>query len=146
MKYKKRKNIIYICIDRGEFINEQLTNVAVQENINTGWINGIGAIYDLEIGYFDISNKKYQRKTFKGEYELVSLIGNITIKNNSQFVHTHISFSDTDFHLYGGHLFDAKISAAGEFIIHIDEVNISRSLNSTIGLELWNIGNGCKID
>ena len=144
MKYKKGENLIYVCIDKDEFINEQLLNVAVRENICTGWINGIGAIYDLEIGYFDISNKRYERKSFKGEYELISLIGNITIKNNSQFIHTHISFSDTDYRLFGGHLFDARISAAGEFTINTEDFNISRSLNSTVGLELWNIKNECK--
>ena len=139
MKYKKGKNLIYVCIDKDEFINEQLLNVAVKENICTGWINGIGAIYDLEIGYFDISNKRYKRKSFKGEFELISLIGNISLVDNKPFIHTHISFSDTKYKSFGGHLFDARITAAGEFFVSLSDFVLSRELNCDIGLALWDI-------
>ena len=55
-------------------------------------------------------------KVFSGYYELTSLIGNITIKDGKYFSHTHITFSDIKYQILGGHLFDAKITAAGEFI------------------------------
>ena len=65
------------------------------------------------------------------------MIGNITWKEGKPFSHTHITFSDTDYHVYGGHLFDAKISAAGEFIMQIGTKEITREMNVGIGLRLW---------
>ena len=100
-------------------------------------MNGIGALENPEIGYYSIKDKKYHRKQFTGEFELTSLIGNITMKEGNPFAHTHITFSDTDYQVYGGHLFDAKITAAGEFLIQIGTEGITREMNHSIGLPLW---------
>ena len=62
-------------------------------------------------------------------------------KDNDPFIHTHILFTDTDFRAYGGHLFDCRIAAAGEFIIYTGDKRINRSYNDDVGLALWN----CKI-
>ena len=76
-----------------------------------------------------------------GHFELISLLGNITYKEGELFIHSHITFTDTDFRAYGGHLFDCKIAAAGEFIIFIGEEKISRTYCDKVGLFLWD----CKI-
>ena len=102
-----------------------------------GWVNGIGAIFDPEIGYWDIQNKKYVKKIMKGEFEITSLVGNITYKEEELFVHSHITFTDTDFRAYGGHLFDSEIAAAGEFIIFKGKNKIERSYSNEVGLYLW---------
>ena len=99
-------------------------------------MNGIGALENPEIGYYSQEDKLYHRKQFIGEYELTSLIGNITIKNGKPFSHTHITFSDRNFHVFGGHLFDAKITAAGEFIMQLGNNEITREMNKDIGLQL----------
>ena len=117
MKYIKDDNQIIVSINKDELINESILNVCLDEKIDLGWINGIGAICNPEVGYFDTAKKVYKKSTFSGEYELTSLVGNITIKKENLFVHSHITFSDSRFRAYGGHLFDCKIAAAGEFII-----------------------------
>ena len=77
------------------------------------------------------------KKQFIGEYELTSLIGNITMMKGEPFIHTHITFSDIDYHVFGGHLFDARVTAAGEFIMLTEAKIITRQMNSSIGLPLW---------
>jgi predicted DNA-binding protein with PD1-like motif len=59
------------------------------------------------------------------------------MKEGKYFSHTHITFSDTDYKVFGGHLFDAKITAAGEFIMQFGSENITREMNPGIGLPLW---------
>jgi hypothetical protein len=39
--------------------------------------------------------------------------------------------------VFGGHLFNVKITAAGEFIIQLGSEDINREMNSGIGLPLW---------
>ena len=141
MKYKKDNNKIYLSIDKNEYVNTSLLKVCEENNIKFAWINGIGAIFDPEIGYFDISDKDYKKKIFHGEFELISLIGNMTYKEREHFVHTHITFTDTSYRAFGGHLFDCKIAAAGEFMITIGDEKISRSYSEDVGLFLWD----CKV-
>ena len=139
MKYNKVDDKIFISIDKGELVNQSLLNVAEKEGLNSGWVNGLGAISNIEIGYWDIEEKIYVKKPFDEDYELLSLIGNVSLVDNKPFIHTHISFSDTKFKVYGGHLFDAKVIAAAEFCIFTAEYHLHRKLNCDIGLSLWDI-------
>ena len=84
MKYSIDNNKIYLSVDKGEKINASLLKICEQKELSFAWINGIGAIYNPEIGYFDVESKSYVKKIFNGEFELVSLIGNMTFKNNQK--------------------------------------------------------------
>ena len=139
MKYKKVDDKIYVSIDKGELVNDKLLEVAKIENLNSGWINGLGAISDIEIGYWNTEKKIYIKKYFDEDYELLSLIGNISLVNNESFIHSHISFSNTEFKVFGGHMFDAKVIAAAEFCIFTSNYHLHRKLNCDIGLSLWDI-------
>ena len=137
MNYKIIDNTILLSLKKNEYINASIKYIFEVEKLKFGWINGIGAIYDIEIGYFDINKKDYVKKQFSGHYELLSLSGNISIKEGSRFVHTHITFCGTNYKVLGGHLFDAKIAAAGEFMIDASSFKIKRKYNQDIGLHLW---------
>ena len=139
MKYKRVDDKIFVSIDKGELVNQKLLEVSQKEELNSGWINGLGAISDIEIGYWDIEEKIYVKKNFNDDYELLSLIGNVSLVDNKPFIHTHISFSNTEFKVFGGHLFDAKVIAAAEFCIFISDYHLHRKLNCDIGLSLWDI-------
>lgn len=138
MNYTIDKNKIYLSIDRDEKVNATLLKVCEENNVSFGWINGIGAINSPEVGYYHIKSKEYIKKTFEGDFEIVSLTGNMTFKDGQRFIHTHILFTNKEFNAYGGHLFDSRISAAGEFIIILGDNKIDREYNREIGLALWN--------
>ena len=137
MKYRKVGEKIFISLQTGDLINKSLTEISVKENISNAWINGIGAIDSVEVGYMDVVNKKYQKRNFNDNYELISLIGNISIKDGVPFVHTHITFSDTEYKVFGGHLFDAKITATGEIILTVADSRIDRQFNENVGIHTW---------
>tara|TARA_B100000686_G_scaffold318127_1_gene367512 strand:+ start:257 stop:676 length:420 start_codon:yes stop_codon:yes gene_type:complete len=139
VNYKRIDDKIFIAISKGELVNTSLLKVAKKESLTCGWINGLGAITDVEIGYYDIDKKQYFKKKFTEHYELISLIGNVSLVDNDPFVHTHITFSDTKYKVFGGHLFDAEIIAAGEFLISISPYELHRKLDCNIGLSLWYI-------
>ena len=137
MKFRMDNSRILMTLAKGDFINQTFEAFAQTKGVGCAWLNGIGALENPEIGYYSIKDKKYHRKQFTGEFELTSLIGNITMKEGNPFSHTHITFSDTDYQVYGGHLFDAKITAAGEFLIQIGTDDITREMDHSIGLRLW---------
>ena len=142
MNHIAQDNKIMLRIDKGEYINKTILDVASFYNLKFGWINGLGAIMDPELGYYDLKNKEYIKKTIIGEFELTSLVGNLTLKEGDLFVHSHITFSDINFNAYGGHLFDCKIAVAGEFVVFRSPTEINRIYDDEIGLYTWS----CKID
>ena len=137
MKFRIDKSKAYMTLAKGDNINKTFESFAEVNGVGCAWLNGIGALENPEIGYYSLEDKSYYRKTFKGEYELTSLIGNITLKEGKPFSHTHITFSDTEFRVFGGHLFNANITAAGEFIMQFGSDEINREMNAEIGLPLW---------
>tara|TARA_B100000470_G_scaffold59367_1_gene44833 strand:- start:136 stop:570 length:435 start_codon:yes stop_codon:yes gene_type:complete len=137
MKFRMDKSRAYMTLAKGDNINKTFESFAEVKGVGCAWLNGIGALENPEIGYYSLEDKSYYRKTFKGEYELTSLIGNITLKEGKPFSHTHITFSDTEFRVFGGHLFNANITAAGEFIMQFGSDEINREMNAEIGLPLW---------
>tara|TARA_Y100000814_G_scaffold240170_2_gene184521 strand:+ start:433 stop:861 length:429 start_codon:yes stop_codon:yes gene_type:complete len=137
MNLTKDKDKYFISLSKDEYINETLLDISNKESIKSGWISGVGAMYEIEVGYFDVDKKDYIRKSFPGDYEILSISGNISIKEGNRFIHTHVTFSDENFNVFGGHLFDAKIAAAGEFMINTCNFEIKRKFNKDIGLHLW---------
>ena len=137
MKFRIEDDRVLLTLAKGDYINRTFEAFADINGVGGAWLNGIGAIENPEIGLYSMRDRSYHRKQFIGEYELTSLIGNITLKESKPFAHSHITFSDTDYHVFGGHLFDAKITAAGEFIMHVNKNDITRKMNKEIGLPLW---------
>ena len=137
MNYRKVNDKIFVSLQTGDLINESMRQIAFEENISNAWINGIGAIDNVEVGYMDVENKKYQKRNFDEHYELLSLIGNITYRDGVPFVHTHVTFSDTEYNVFGGHLFDAKITATGEIVLSLADSKIDREYNEYIGIHTW---------
>ena len=141
MNFRIDNGRIFMTLAKGDLINKTFEAYAESNNIGCAWLNGIGAMKNPDIGYYSMDTKSYQHKIFSGDYELTSLLGNITIKEGKYFAHTHITFSDTQFHVFGGHLFDAQITAAGEFIMIPGNKVINREMNLDIGLPLWCLEN-----
>ena len=141
MIYNKDNDKIFIKIERGEYIHLQILNVINNLSLDSGLIIGIGAVTDVELGYFNIDTKEYSSRKFTENYELVSFIGNISFRDGKRFIHTHVSLSDYSFKVIGGHLFDAKVAAAAEFVILPAKQLINRKFNSDIGLALWDFAN-----
>ena len=137
MKFYKDGKRVFLTLAKGDYINRTFETFSEFKGIGCAWLNGIGALEDPEIGFYSIEDKSYHRKQFIGEFELTSLIGNITLKEGKPFSHTHITFSDTAYRVFGGHLFDAKITAAGEFMMQLGTKEITREMNDSIGLPLW---------
>ena len=71
MNYRKVNDKIFVSLQTGDLINESMRQIAVEENILNAWINGIGAIDNVEVGYMDVKNKKYQKRNFDEDYELL---------------------------------------------------------------------------
>lgn len=137
MDYRIFNNIVVLRIDRGEEVVECINDIVIDNDIRLGTLTGIAASNNIEAGLFDTETKIYNTKTFKDEdFEVTSLVGNITTKDNKPYLHLHINFSDKNFNAYGGHLSKCVISGACEIFITIIDGNVGRK-SSNIGLNIF---------
>ena len=133
---------MFISLQTGDEIIESITKIFKEEKVYSGMINGIGAINQVKLGFYNLESKKYKKEFFNDDYELTSLMGNITLKDGNPFVHIHINMSDENFSAIGGHLFSAVTAASAEIIVLLDNQDIKRQLDQKVGLYLWDFNCG----
>ena len=137
MKFKKQDNLYAVYLEKGDDIKTSLEKLAEQENINGAKVEGIGAVTNVDLGYFNSETVEYQREVFTEEYELLSALGNITrLPDGSAFAHVHMSIGTDQYSVLGGHCFAAEIAVVGEFFVTITP-DIAREFNQKIGLNCW---------
>jgi len=134
MQFKQDGNTFIIYIEQDEYIMETLTQFCKSKDIVNAQISGIGAIKEIDLGAYDLENKIYIRQFFNNLWELTSFQGNVILKENEPFVHAHITVSDHDLNVKGGHLFESKVGAVGEFILRKIETDGKREFDPNIGL------------
>jgi predicted DNA-binding protein with PD1-like motif len=137
MEYRKFENSYVVRLDPQDEIVACITELCVAEKISLASVHGLGASADVTLSLFDTKWKKYFKEEFKGEYEIASLMGNITQKDEMPYLHLHAVIGNvTTGETHAGHLTSAVISATAELIITAIPGQIGRKFSETIGLNL----------
>ncbi len=105
-----------IRFDMGEQFPETLADWCEKEKIESAAIvAGIGMLENIEIGRYD--GKEYVTEMIQPSSEILSLQGNVSMKEGKPFVHLHMSLADEDMSARGGHLFNGTVSMTIELIM-----------------------------
>ena len=145
MEYVTSDSEIILYLQQGDSLIESLTQLAGEKGLSSAFIQGIGAVTDVTLGYYNLQEKRYETKEFNKNYELISCLGNIAQKEGDPFVHAHVTIGDRNYNVFGGHLFQATISVVGEFIVNPIDFKIERTMNENVGLAVWDLER-CKYD
>jgi uncharacterized protein len=106
-----------LTFGQGDEILAGLTEFANTNHIESGYFTGVGGLLAATLGWGDPTNGAFKVINVDQKCELVSLIGNITLRNGKPFVHTHMVVSLSDGSTRGGHLLDAHVSPFAEVYI-----------------------------
>lgn len=136
MEYRKFDDSYVVRLNKGEEVIESLKSLCKNEDIKLAEITGLGASNLVEIGVFNVNTKEYNTKVFEGMFEITSLVGNATRKDDEVYLHIHINFGDENGTVRGGHLVRANISATSEIIVRKINGEVGRKLSDEIGLNL----------
>lgn len=140
MKYTKTQEGKYLIkLEIGDRIVSSLNSLGDKLEIKSGIISGIGAIRNPRLGYFDVHNKKYIEKNLKGDYELLSLLGNMAEKEGKPFFHIHVVLGDENFNTTGGHLMETEVAVTAEIVIIPADYELKRGFDEKTGLWLWKL-------
>jgi len=130
------KNKYVLAISSGEEICEQLKWFCEKKKIEAAHFSIIGAVNDLELWWYDTSKRRYKKKALMGQFEIVSMLGNVGILKGAIIIHTHGMFSDKNYKVYGGHVNRGVVSGTCEVVFEKLDGKITREYDEETGLNL----------
>jgi len=135
MKFSRGRNFLFRIPEGKEFLSA-VNEFAKKHNVLIGTISAIGTLKNPKIGYFEEEKGQYKVIELEGTYELVSALGNISIKDDEPFAHIHVSLGDKDGKLFGGHLIEGEVFVAEVYIQELLGEPLIRKPQEN-GLALW---------
>jgi predicted DNA-binding protein with PD1-like motif len=136
-----KENLFVINLARGEELFETLLSWAKANDIKSATLTGLGAADVLELAYYNLHGKKYERHEITDEVEILSLVGNLVLLQGERTLHIHGVFGRRDLTTLGGHVFKLRVSGACEIHLTTFESPFERRFDEATGLNLL-----CKID
>jgi hypothetical protein len=137
LKQGTQSRIIVERFKSGDDIAQRLNELVQQSKVTAGSFMAIGAVKKAILGFF-VGEGRYSTVSIEGPLEIVSCVGNVSLKDDHPFVHAHISLVDNKGKTYGGHLMPGcTVGATFEITMHAyDTINLVRKLDSTTSLYL----------
>lgn len=136
----KAKRIISGKLPHGADVTESLKSICNKEGITLGNIHILGAVKKASLGFYNQTKKEYEMLIFNEPLEIVSSLGNVSLKDGETFVHIHVTLSNSRGEALGGHLMSPTEIFACEFsIVETLGAPLVRKLDEVTGLYLWDI-------
>ncbi len=127
-----------VRLPKGDDLLEAMTEAFVARSVASASFMLIGAVTDAVLGYYDFETRSYKDREFKGDFEIVSCMGNVSLKDGKTFVHAHISLAGKEYGCFGGHLMPgATIFAAELMAVPVPGEAHVREMDEPTGLALW---------
>ncbi len=121
---------------RGEELFETLLLWCEENNIAGATLTGLGAADHLELAYYHLPTKTYERQETDEDVEILSLNGNLGTLDGKKVLHIHGVFGKRDLSTFGGHIFSLRVSGACEIHLTAFPLPLHRSFDETTGLNL----------
>jgi predicted DNA-binding protein with PD1-like motif len=125
-----------VVLPKGARVIESLLGELERSGVTAAFVSGIGAVEQAEICYYELSAKTYSCISLVEPHEVLSLTGNVTLRENKPYIHVHGVFSDAHCHVRGGHLVEAVVAVTLEVCITPIPGTYERAHDETIGLHL----------
>jgi len=139
MKARRVSGGYLLRLERGEEVIDSLTAFVDQEHITCATISGIGAVRELELGYFELDRKEYRRTHIAEVVEVISINGNISYLDTKPFVHAHIAIAMPDQKLLGGHFFAGTVAVTLELFVQVIDTELKRVFDPEMGFNFWDL-------
>lgn len=118
MEYVESKveKMVFARLSENEDLLETITQVAVKAGVTSGFFMLIGTLKTARLGFFH--EGKYETVEFRQPLEIVSCLGNISVKEGKVFAHAHAALSDEKSRVFGGHVMPGcQIGVTGELAL-----------------------------
>ena len=140
MYWQKSDFGFWLKLDAGDDVLTNLLSFVTQHSIQQAMISGIGAFSQVELGYFDVRQKRYIYQTFSENLEVLSLTGNLAItQENNPLFHLHVTLGRADYSTLGGHFVQAVVNPTLELAFITGNHKLCRKIDTKFGLNLLDL-------
>src|ERR1700744_4220710 len=126
-----------LILDTGDEILSSIKAFARGEHLSSSSFKAIGALSKVELGWFDWETKKYKTAVeLEEQVELLSLIGDVALKDNEPQVHAHLVIGRKDGTAHGGHLLSATVRPTSDIVLTESPKHLQKEMDPESGIAL----------
>ena len=139
MRYQRFDSRLQVRLVSGENAAEGVLQVLRHEKVGYASLTGLGAVRWARLAYWNAKTREYEEHDVEEQLEVVSLVGNVTLRDGAPFLHWHISLGRHDLTQFGGHFLDAIVHPNFEVWLQCEDEPVHRRIEPASGLALMDL-------
>lgn len=134
---EERPKTFVLIFETGDDLAVSLKRFAKEKGLASSSFTAIGAFSAVKLAWFDWETKKYRPSVELNEQvELLSMIGDIALKDGEPQVHAHVVVGRRDGTAHGGHLMEATVRPTCELVLRESPMHLQKQVDAESGLAL----------
>lgn len=129
-------NTLALVFETGDEVVAGLQRAAKDYKLSASQFTAIGAFSEVTLGYFNLSKQDYKHLPLREQVEVLSLIGDIALRDAEPAVHAHVVVGKSDGTAHGGHLISARVRPTLEVVLTESPRHLHRKHDPETGLAL----------
>jgi uncharacterized protein len=126
-----------LVFETGDELAGGLSKFAEEQRLSAASFTAVGALNSVRLAWFNWESKKYEASvTLDEQVELLSLIGDVALKDGKPAVHAHVVIGKKDGTAHGGHLLEARVRPTCEVVLTENPVHLQKFIDPGSGLAL----------
>jgi uncharacterized protein len=126
-----------VVLETGEEVMGSLRDFVRKRGIYAAQITAIGALWELELRYFDWSTKKYHPIRVSEQVEVASMVGDVAENPKGEpDLHIHLVVGKKDGSAMAGHLGSATVRPTLELLVTESPAHLKKRHDPETGLAL----------
>ena len=126
-----------LVFETGDELAGGLSQFAKDQRLTSASFTAVGALSSVRLGWFNWETKAYDAAVALDEQvELLSLIGDVALKDEEPVVHAHVVIGRRDGSAHGGHLLRAHVRPTCEVVLTASPVHMQKAFDPASGLFL----------
>ena len=139
MRYQRFESRYQIRLVTGDHAADAVGTLLKGEGIGYATLTGLGAVRWARLAYWNGVTREYEPHDLEEQLEVVSLVGNVTLRDGEPFLHWHVSLGRHDLSLLGGHFLDAIVHPNMEIWLQRESGPVHRRVETDSGLALMDL-------
>jgi len=140
MRYKlvdKQPKTFVLVFETNDELARGLKEFASEQKLASASFKAIGALSSVKLGWLNWETKQYEQSVSLDEQvELLSLIGDVALKDGEPQVHAHAVIGKRDGTAHGGHLLQAHIRPTCEVVLTESPAHLKKEFDPSAGMAL----------
>ena len=139
MRFQQFGDRFQLRIESGEELNATLKAFLVSREITFAQMTGLGAVKSATVSYWNSTTQQYETHERNEQMEVISLIGNVSMREGEPFAHIHLGLGRSDLSMIGGHFNAAIAHPTLEIWLTPVDATVTRVLDESCGLFLMDL-------